>query len=288
MKKTEPITPASQVKAVGKAIPAISAPIMRVQTGTHHDPFEVLGWHTSADGATILRAFMPPAEAIEVGGCRMTRVAGTDCFELTLAPGAAREPHPILHWQDKHAGAWHDERCAYTFAPQISDFDRYLLREGRHMQAWHVLGARLTTIDGIAGCEFAMWAPAVQRVSVIGDFNAWDGRRHPMRCLGDSGLWELFIPDLTAGEAYKYEILGAHGQLTKKPTRMRARCSRGPKPRARFRPNSSANGTTTPGSRRVPSSTGSINRSRFTNCTPVRGDATPTAASTVGTNSSGN
>ena len=189
------------------------ASILRVQHGTHHDPFEVLGTHAQADGSTIVRSFMPAAEAVEVAGRAMTRVPGTDCFELVLAPGEMPDAHPVLRWQDKQYAEWHTMQSPYTFAPQLGDMDIYLLREGRHMQAWKVLGARLKTIDGVAGCLFAVWAPAVQRVSVIGDFNAWDGRRHPMRCRGDSAIWELFIPGLRAGEAYKYEILGAHGQL---------------------------------------------------------------------------
>ena len=197
-------------------LPAISAPIMRVQTGTHHDPFEVLGWHVGTDGSSILRAFLPMAEAVEAEGLRMSRVVGTDCFELKLGKGVAHDPHPLLRWQDKQVGAWHSTLSPYSFEPQLGELDIYLLGEGRHMQAWQVLGARLKTIDGIAGCLFAVWAPAVQRVSVIGDFNAWDGRRHPMRCRGDGGIWELFIPGLAAGEAYKYEILSAQGQRVKK------------------------------------------------------------------------
>src|SRR5512143_668770 len=197
-------------------LPPINAPIMRVQTGTHHDPFEVLGVHAQPDGSTLIRAFLPPAEAVEVGGRRMLRVAGTDCFELGLAPGEPVEPHPELRWQDKRAGEWHALRSSYTFAPQLGELDLYLLGEGRHLEAWKVLGARLKSVDGVAGCLFAVWAPAVQRVSVVGDFNEWDGRRHPMRCRGPSGIWELFIPGLAAGHAYKYEILGRHGQLAKK------------------------------------------------------------------------
>ena len=146
----------------------------------------------------------------------MTRVTGTDCFERLLPPGAAVDPHPVLRWQDKGAGNWHDTQCPYSFAPQLGEMDLYLIGEGRHFEAWKVLGARLKTVDGVAGCLFAVWAPAVQRVSVIGDFNDWDGRRHPMRCRGTSGIWELFIPGLTAGQAYKYEILGSRGQLVKK------------------------------------------------------------------------
>lgn len=195
---------------------SIHAAILRVQQGTHHDPFEVLGAHAQADGSTILRSFMPAAEAVEVAGQAMTRVPGTDCFELNLPPGTVPDAHPLLRWQDKQYGEWHTMQSPYTFAAQLGDMDIYLLREGRHMQAWKVMGARLTMIDGVAGCLFAVWAPAVQRVSVIGDFNAWDGRRHPMRCRGDSAIWELFIPGLRAGEAYKYEILGAQGQIIKK------------------------------------------------------------------------
>ncbi len=198
------------------ARPAVSAPIMRLQAGTHHDPFEVLGPQTQPDGSTLIRVFLPAAEAVEVAGARMTRLAGTDCFEHTLAPDATVEPHPLLRWQDKGTAAWHTAQCPYSFGPQLGEMDLYLLGEGRHFEAWKVLGSRLKVIDGVEGCLFAVWAPAVQRVSVVGDFNQWDGRRHPMRCRGTSGIWELFIPGLAAGNAYKYEILGSHGQLVRK------------------------------------------------------------------------
>jgi 1,4-alpha-glucan branching enzyme len=207
-------TPASV--GTKKAVPAISEPIMRLQTGTHHDPFEVLGVHLQPDGSTLVREFLPAAEAVEMDGMSMARVAGTDCFELMVAPGVAVAPHPMLRWQDKKAGDWHKLQSPYTFPAQLGDLDLYLLGEGRHFEAWKVLGARATVVDDVAGCQFAVWAPAVQRVSVIGDFNDWDGRRHPMRCRGSSGMWELFIPGLAPGHAYKYEILGRHGQLTKK------------------------------------------------------------------------
>ncbi|MDP2253338.1 MAG: alpha-amylase family glycosyl hydrolase, partial [Thiobacillus sp.] len=201
---------------LGASLPEIAPPILRVQTGTHHDPFEVLGVHPQPDGSTLIRVFLPAAEAVEVAGGRMMRVAGTDCFERLLPAGAAVEPHPVLRWQDKGAGGWHTMQCPYSFDPQLGEMDLYLLGEGRHFEAWKVLGARLKTVDGVEGCLFAVWAPAVQRVSVVGDFNAWDGRRHPMRCRGTSGMWELFIPGLAAGPAYKYEILGRHGQLVRK------------------------------------------------------------------------
>jgi 1,4-alpha-glucan branching enzyme len=189
---------------------------MRVQTGTHHDPFEVLGVHPQPGGTTVVRVFMPQAEAVELAGGRMIRVAGTDCFELTLPAGQACETHPLLKWQDKGAGKWHTGRCPYTFDAQIGEVDLHLFGEGRHFNIWRVLGAHLKTLDGVDGCQFSVWAPAVQRVSVVGDFNDWDGRRYPMRCRGTSGVWEIFIPDIGPGCAYKFEILGSRGQIAKK------------------------------------------------------------------------
>ncbi len=183
-----PMNP-SPINSPDASLPAVSPPIMRVQSGTHHDPFEVLGMHLQPGGGTLIRAFMPAAEAVEVAGGRMARVPGTDCFERLLPAGSTVEPHPLLRWQDKGAGNWHTTQCPYSFGPQLGEMDLHLLGEGRHFEAWKVLGARRKTVDGVEGCLFAVWAPAVQRVSVIGDFNDWDGRRHPMRCRGTSGIW---------------------------------------------------------------------------------------------------
>ncbi len=184
----------------------------RLIHGQHHDPFSVLGWHMQADGNWVLRLFVPAAESIRWhDGTQFARLPGTDVFELRTAERS--ELHPLLQWQDKHNGAWHEIISPYTFAAQIGSLDLYLLAEGRHHHVWKILGSRLDVIDGVAGCQFAVWAPATQRVSVVGDFNRWDGRSHPMRSRGESGVWELFIPGLAAGTAYKYEILGPHGQL---------------------------------------------------------------------------
>ncbi len=192
--------------------------LRRIQQGTHHDPFDWLGWHPLPDGHWVLRSFMPAAEAVEiVGHGLMARLEGTDCFEARFPPSATPfASHPALSWQDKQAGNWHDAVCPYTFTPQIGDLDLHLLGQGRHHHAWKVLGARFTEVDGVTGSLFAVWAPAVKRVSVIGDFNAWDGRRHPMRVRGDSGIWEIFIPGLAAGTAYKYEILNRHDAIVVK------------------------------------------------------------------------
>ncbi|MHB1678189.1 MAG: 1,4-alpha-glucan branching protein GlgB [Sulfuriferula sp.] len=187
----------------------------RILNGTHHDPFSLLGWHLQSDRGWVLRLFMPAAESIRLfGGNTFARLPDTDIFELAVAERV--EQHPLLQWQDKTSGEWHDVVSPYTFSAQIGDLDLYLLGQGRHHHVWKILGSRIATIDGIAGCQFAVWAPATQRVSVVGDFNQWDGRSHPMRSRGESGVWELFVPGLTAGQAYKYEILGRHGQFTVK------------------------------------------------------------------------
>ncbi len=107
----------------------------------------------------------------------------------------------------------HTEYDPYTFTAQIADFDLHLFGEGKHWHIYRVLGATLCRVDGITGVLFATWAPNATRVSVVGDFNDWDGRRHPLRSRGGSGVWELFIPGLDAGTLYKFEIRSAHGAL---------------------------------------------------------------------------
>lgn len=191
--------------------------LQRLQQGTHHDPFNWLGWHLLADGQWIMRVFMPAAEAIELGEFGlMSRIDGSDCFELTLSCAEIPQAHPPLRWQDKQSGHWHQGMSPYTFAPQLGDMDLHLLQEGRHHHAWTFLGAHLKSVDGIQGCLFSVWAPNVQRISVIGDFNAWDGRVYPMRNRGSSGVWELFIPGLTAGTPYKFEICNRFNALVTK------------------------------------------------------------------------
>jgi 1,4-alpha-glucan branching enzyme len=117
--------------------------------------------------------------------------------------------------QDHHGNkvTGHDP---YAFLPVLGDYDLQLLGEGNHFQSYEKLGAHLMTLDGVQGVHFAVWAPNAQRVSVMGDFNRWDGRRHPMRVLGGSGIWELFIPGLGEGALYKYEIKGQLGQVFEK------------------------------------------------------------------------
>ncbi len=177
----------------------------KIVQARHHDPFSVLGRHT-VDGKTVVRAFIPGATDIsitETGGV-LTRVPGTDLFEWS-GDGAELPEHYRLIWRD----AAHREHIAhdpYTYPPQLSSFDLHLLAEGKHRQAHRVLGAQEHEVEGVAGVLFAVWAPNAERVSVVGDFNRWDGRCHPMGVHPGHGLWELFIPDLAAGALYKYEI----------------------------------------------------------------------------------
>src|SRR4029077_4048704 len=101
----------------------------------------------------------------------------------------------------------------YAFPYFLSEFDLHLMGEGRHYDTYDKLGAHLRTLEGVRGVHFAVWAPSAKRVSLVGDFNHWDGRVHPMRARGSSGVWELFVPELGEGAIYKYEIIGPNGNM---------------------------------------------------------------------------
>ena len=181
----------------------------RISEARHHDPFAVLGRHPEGDGV-VVRAFLPHAAEARIaeGGMALARRPGSDHFEWR-GDGRALPAHYSLIWRDHHHRE-HIARDPYTFAPQMGDLDLHLFGEGRHRHACTFLGAREHEVDGVAGVLFATWAPNAERVSVVGDFNAWDGRCHPMRVHGGSGIWELFIPDLEPGHIYKYEIRNRH------------------------------------------------------------------------------
>ncbi len=176
-----------------------------IQEARHHDPFDVLGRHKE-HGQTVIRVFLPNAQqvALAEGNRPMQRVEGTDIFEW-WGDDADLPAHYRMIWKDssqyEHIG--HDP---YSFAPQLSDFDLHLFGEGKHWHAYRMLGAHAKVVDGIAGVLFSVWAPNAQRVSVVGSFNRWDGRQHPMRVHNSRGVWELFIPDIRPGELYKFEI----------------------------------------------------------------------------------
>ncbi|TLY39325.1 MAG: 1,4-alpha-glucan branching protein GlgB [Nitrospirae bacterium] len=191
-----------------------SEDIERLIRAEHWDPFCVLGPHTvTANGkrATLVRAFLPEAvEAYLLPGDQGTRpVAMTSMhaeglFEATVPP-MGEKPRYRLRVTDRRGGVT-ERHDPYAYPPLLSDFDLHLFGEGRLHRAYEILGAHLHTVDDVAGVRFAVWAPNALRVSVVGDFNGWDGRRHPMRSRGATGLWELFIPDIPEGSNYKYEI----------------------------------------------------------------------------------
>ena len=184
----------------------------RLKQGRHHDPFALLGWHGTAGGHWVFRAWLPNAEeATWPDGTPLQRQADSDLFELVRPD---REPlHPVLRIRSRHSGDWITTVTPYTFSPLIGDLDIYLYGQGRHHHLWRMLGAQVQDVDGIAGVQLAVWAPGARRVSVVGDFNHWNGLAHPMRVRGSSGVWELFVPGLAAGQTYKYEIIGPQGQL---------------------------------------------------------------------------
>ncbi|WP_025110000.1 1,4-alpha-glucan branching protein GlgB [Pseudomonas sp. H1h] len=180
----------------------------------HHDPFSILGPHGDGAGGQFIRAYLPGALKVEV----LDRDSGEERGELTATetPGlfvghfAQARPYRL---RTRWAGGEQVAEDPYSFGQLLGEMDLYLFAEGNHRDLSSCLGAQLTTVEGVEGVRFAVWAPNARRVSVVGDFNVWDGRRHPMRLRHPSGVWELFIPRLQAGELYKYEILGAHGIL---------------------------------------------------------------------------
>ena len=183
----------------------ISGELQKIVDARHHDPFAILGKHQS-DNGIVVRTHIPHAVEVMIaeGENTMRRVADTSIFEWSGVPDAVPERYRIV-WRDDQQRE-HINHDAYTFPPQIPDFDLNLFSSGKHLHAYRYLGANVHVVDGIAGVLFGVWAPNAERVSVVGDFNRWDGRSHPMRVRGSSGVWELFIPDLAPGVLYKYEI----------------------------------------------------------------------------------
>ena len=179
----------------------------------HRDPFEVLGMHAAQfKGRQVIAVrayfydvresfvYVPAEDKLYP----MTRMPDTGFFEAIFADRAATFPYQLETIDDQGKRTrFHD---VYSFWPVMSEDDLYLMGEGKHYKIYEKLGCHLITHQGVAGAMFAVWAPNAKRVSVVGNFNQWDGRRHPMRMRGASGVWELFVPGLPEGELYKYEI----------------------------------------------------------------------------------
>jgi 1,4-alpha-glucan branching enzyme len=193
-----------------------STAIEAIVTGQHRDPFSVLGPHTEEGAGVVVRAFLP------------------DALEVALLPrdrGRTAQPLRSLHaaglWEGvlsgvaasayrlrvtDREGQTREIEDPYRFPPTLSGFDLHLLGEGTHYRSYDKLGAHRIRLDDVDGVIFAVWAPNALRVSVVGDWNAWDGRCHPMRLHPGNGIWELFVPAVAEGAHYKFEILDARGQ----------------------------------------------------------------------------
>ena len=179
------------------------------------DPFAFLGPHQGANGA-LVRTFQPGAVAVEViardDGRRLGHLAGAHDGLFTIA---VSDPAPYrlrIEWP----GAVQETEDPYSFGLVLGELDLHLFNEGRHWELAHRLGAQPGAFEGVEGTAFSVWAPNARRVSLIGDFNAWDGRRHPMRLRHGAGVWELFAPRLGPGVRYKFEIVGADGVARQK------------------------------------------------------------------------
>jgi 1,4-alpha-glucan branching enzyme len=178
--------------------------IQALAEGSHGNPFSVLGRHDHPDGE-VFRCFVPSTRQVWLGdeSRPMKRVPGTDLFERVCERGEL-EPHYRMICEPDQ-GQRYEIHDPYSFWPQLDESEMSAFHDGRHRHAQHLLGARRREVDGIEGTLFSVWAPNARRSSVIGDFNGWDGRRHPMRKHEAYGIWELFVPGLLEGR-YKYEI----------------------------------------------------------------------------------
>jgi 1,4-alpha-glucan branching enzyme len=187
------------------------AEVAAIVEARHADPFRVLGPH-DVQGGCAVRVFLP-------GATRVTAIAaedGTPLAELALihAAGFWSGIMPARMRYRLRIESGDIERLAedtYAFPPALGELDVYLLAEGRHRELGRTLGAHVVTLQGVVGVRFAVWAPNARRASVVGSFNQWDGRRHPMRLRHGAGVWELFVPNLAPGALYKYELLGPDG-----------------------------------------------------------------------------
>ncbi|AXI48483.1 1,4-alpha-glucan branching enzyme [Sulfitobacter sp. SK012] len=183
--------------------------VAALNNGSHPAPFDVLGPRKSGNRRWIV-TYQPGAEAVTatVAG-KQTPVPRLD-GDVFGGPVAGKAYSLTMRYAD---GAEHAAKDPFAFDPMLSDLDKYLVGEGTHKELWRVLGAHVVTHQGIKGTHFAVWAPNAQRVSVVGEFNGWDGRRQPMRPAGETGVWEVFLPGIGEGALYKYQITAADGAI---------------------------------------------------------------------------
>ncbi|NNG03544.1 MAG: 1,4-alpha-glucan branching protein GlgB [Inquilinus sp.] len=200
------------------AQPAADAEIDAILGGRHGDPFGFLGMHEAVGGGLVVRSFQPHAAGLELVEAKTGKRLAA--FELAHPGGLfvavlprRRKPFAYRLRLGAADGSAQEIDDPYRFGPLLGELDIHLLAEGSHQRLYEALGAHPAAVDGVAGTRFAVWAPGAARVSVVGDCNGWDGRRHPMRLHPSCGVWEIFLPGVGPGARYKYEILGADGAL---------------------------------------------------------------------------
>ncbi|MDF3036933.1 MAG: glgB, partial [Paucimonas sp.] len=210
------------IEDLEKTVDAEPALVDALLQGRLADPFGFLGPHQK-EGGRIIRTFQPGAIAVDVVAYEnveekviesLLQLGDTGLF-VSAAPVPDERRYELrISWPEVQGrGQVQHTEDPYSFGLLLGELDMHLIAEGRHRELGRCLGANPMVIDGISGTRFAVWAPNARRVSVVGDFNLWDGRRHPMRLRVEAGIWELFIPRLPAGTRYQYEILGADGHL---------------------------------------------------------------------------
>jgi len=206
-----------ETRAEPSATDPLSATIQALIDGRPRNPFGLLGPHRDGRGNTIIRAFQPDAVRAWV----LCAADHTPLYELERRHDAGffvgtvpdrKPPFPYRLAFTFPDGTRYERDDPYRFPSLLGELDLYLLGEGRHLSAFERLGAHPTNLAGVAGVGFAVWAPNAQRVSVVGDFNRWDGRVFPMRFHPGVGIWDIFLPELSAGSLYKFELIGAHGE----------------------------------------------------------------------------
>src|SRR5512137_920443 len=195
----------------------------RLVAAKHQSPHALLGMHPLGDGAgLVVRALLQNAAKVEAQPTHepaQPTITLKRLHKAGLFEGVTMEANRVYAYDlviTDHRGHVRRTRDPYSFLPTLGESDLYLFNKGDERRVYDKLGAQLRTIDGVTGTNFAVWAPNAERVSVVGDFNGWDGRRHPMQ-QRSGGVWELFLPGLEEGAIYKYEVKGRYrGYLQQK------------------------------------------------------------------------
>ncbi|MEO6879279.1 MAG: 1,4-alpha-glucan branching protein GlgB, partial [Gemmatimonadaceae bacterium] len=212
------------------------AELVRLLGGDHANPHSILGAHPATLNGVpgvIVRALIADAVRVECvlydgRVVELRREAeGLSSLGGAFLPGEVLPLQYVLRFHYENGSVW-ERGDPYRFLPTLGDVDLHLFNEGTHYEIWKKLGAHLRTIDGVTGVSFAVWAPNARRVSVVGDFCGWDGRIYPMRIMGNSGVWELFVPGATVEALYKFELLTREGAIRLKTDPFAAKMQQAP------------------------------------------------------------